>query len=144
MRFSPLLSGLLAGLLLAAPSCQKRSDLNQPQAGQNDLAGTWVLYALEGGMAGEVIYSPSQGPVYHFNRSGSFDVTSSGVRLSGTYRLTPANSSNNDKILLLIPADNSSVTRDSVRISDNKLSFLPTGTCCDEAYYVYRRINYFF
>ncbi|MDP4151310.1 MAG: hypothetical protein Q8927_21030 [Bacteroidota bacterium] len=141
MRKYMLFFSLLAWLGLAVPACKKAAG---PQSAQSELAGTWVLYALDGGIAGEIIYPPGDGVAYHFYKTGSFEVVSSGTRAGGTYTLSPASPVNEDKILLLTWSLNSSVTRDSVRISGDKLSFLPTESCCDAAYYVYRRINYFF
>lgn len=106
--------------------------------GKNDLAGTWVLKRVTGGIAG-IDETPSDRITLtfdtHENYSSSLNVT---ITASGTYTITKASDPNDfgSETLLNLSSDNSELTY-GMRLNNDSL-YLGSG-CCDQFNYTYAR-----
>ncbi len=123
--------------LALAMGCTK----NSPEA---SLLGTWELRSQIGGFVGTILYAPGNGNTFRFidgNIYTSVYQSSLGtVSRSGTWQLHPANSQG-DLILTLTYQNNNRVVneRDSIRLQNDQLIFLPIASCCDNPTTVYQK-----
>ena len=116
-------------------SC-KKSTLNM---WNNDIAGTWALKHISGGLAG-IDSTVTENITIKFEENGKYtSAQNNAVQATGNYSLTKANGSadyGSETLLNLFFENNNTVTY-GITISNDSL-FLGKG-CCDQFGYLYVR-----
>lgn len=124
MNRLPILLTLIAlvFVMLLSLSCKKDN--------KTDAAiGKWERHKSTGGIMGTVNYPAGNGNIYQFYQNGTVEVYKNSVLDgTGTYSATETGTSGKYKLTMLV---NQAYRSEFVTIEADKLTFLPSETCCD-------------
>jgi hypothetical protein len=130
-------------LIIAFFTCLFSVSCSKNNSGQSGLiTGSWELRGFTGGIAGTILYQPGNGTILAFGSNGHYVFSSPGaVSQTGTYQIKES-ANTGDWILHANYTVNgqAKTETDSIRFSGNRMTFLPSLSCCDIAANFYERL----
>ena len=131
----------LGGMLVVVGACHKPITTAEDMA-LNAFTGSWELRQSVGGFAGTITYQPGNGNTIEYKSDRSYKVSGNNFVQEGQYHLAGTSRAGDWWIMRQYTVNNQAFSsKDSVRIQEGKLVFLPSANCCDIATIFYERIH---